>query len=200
MEQANVSALRSITDLHSLHPEHLRLRRPFHLHAVTLLASEFGIKSMDQLMEGHYTAFPVLRSPNIGFPPGSNLPRNLWVPLNRVLTGVGRFGSDICRRGLRGTASYICREENHTAHHIIYRCEDLRPPNPLDDLASPGPAGFCLFGPKRRDRLRVTVHTNEKEALRCIYCDGQWIFVCCQSQRQSYGIHTSSAHHYPNAM
>jgi len=98
--------------------------------------------SMDELMEGHYTSQFCL-SPNIGLSPGSNLPRNLWVTLNRLRTGVGCFGSNICHWGLRETASCICGEENQTSHHIIYHCEALRAPNSLDDLVSPGPEGVC---------------------------------------------------------
>ena len=57
-------------------------------------------KSMDELTEGLYT-FQFCVSPNIGFPTGSNLPRNLWVTLHRFKTGVGRFGTDMCLWGLR---------------------------------------------------------------------------------------------------
>jgi len=58
-------------------------------------------------------------------------------------TGVGRFASNMCQwretACPRETASYICEKENQTAQHIIYHCQAFRPPNALDDLASPGP-------------------------------------------------------------
>ena len=81
---------------------------------------------------------------NIGLSPGFNLRRNLWVTSNRLRTGVGRFGSNMCQWGLRETGS--CGEENQTAHHIIHHCKALRPPNFLDDLMSPGPEGVCWLG------------------------------------------------------
>ena len=80
-------------------------------------------------------------SANISLSPGSNLPHNLWVTLVRLRTGVGRFASNMCQWELRETALCICGKENHTAHHIIYHCEALGPPNSLDDLVSPGPEG-----------------------------------------------------------
>jgi len=62
------------------------------------------------------------------------------VTSNRLRTGVGSFGSDMCWcGGLRETASCIWRADKQTEHHIILRCETLRPLNVLDDLASPSP-------------------------------------------------------------
>ena len=112
--------------------------------AATLIASGFEIKRV--WMNSWKDIKPPSKfclSPNIGLSPGSNLPRNLWVTLNRLRTGVGCFGSNICHWGLRETASCICGEENQTSHHIIYHCEALRAPNSLDDLVSPGPEGVC---------------------------------------------------------
>ena len=83
---------------------------------------------------------------HIGLTPGSNFPCNLWVTLNRLRTGVGRFSSDMCQWGLTETASCICAEESQPAHHIIYHCEALRPPNSLDDLVSTGPEGIRRLG------------------------------------------------------
>ena len=47
-----------------------------------------------------------------------------------------------CQWELRDSLVHM-RGENQTAHHIIYHCEALRPPNSLDDLMSPGPDGVC---------------------------------------------------------
>jgi len=119
-------------------------RRLFHRHAATLKASGFEIKrSWMNTWKDITPPSQFCLSPNIGLSPGSHLPRNLWVAVNRLRTGVGRFGSIMCQWGLRETASCICGEENQTAHHIIYHCEALRPPNSLDDLVSPGPEGVC---------------------------------------------------------
>ena len=74
----------------------------------------------------------------------ANLPLYLWVTLNRLRTGVGRFGSNMCQWGLRETGSCICGEENQIAHQFVYHCEALRPPNSLDDLVSP--EGVCWLG------------------------------------------------------
>ena len=95
---------------------------------------------------GRTLHLPVLLEPNIGLPPGSNLPRNLWVTLNRPRSGVGGFRSNMCQWGLWETALCICGEENQTAHHIIYHCEALRPPSSFDGLVSPGPEGVCWLG------------------------------------------------------
>jgi len=46
---------------------------------------------------------------NIGLSFGSYLSHNIWVTLNRLITGVGHFSSNMCQRGLRETASCICR-------------------------------------------------------------------------------------------
>jgi len=53
------------------------------------------------------------------------------------------------------------REENQTAHDVIYHCQALRPPNTLDDLVPPGPEGVRLVGSTCRNRLRVAAHTKE---------------------------------------
>jgi len=99
----------SIPDLQSLQPQRLKSRRPFHRHAATRIASGFEIKRA--WMNSWKDITPPSQfclSPNIGLSPGSNLPRNLWLTLNRLRTGVGRFGSNMCQWGLGETASCAC--------------------------------------------------------------------------------------------
>ena len=43
--------------------------------------------------------------PNI--PPGADLPRREWVTLNHLRTGVGRFGANMYRWGLRPSAACL---------------------------------------------------------------------------------------------
>ena len=112
--------------------------------AATQIASGFEIKRV--WMNSWKDITPPSKfclSPNIGLSPGSNnFPRNVWVTVNRLRTGVGRFVSNMSQWGLRETTSCICGEENKTAHHIIYHCEAIRPPNSLDDLVSPAQRVF----------------------------------------------------------
>ena len=51
-------------------------------------------------------------------PPGSDLPRKLWVTLNRLRAGVGRFGAEMHKWGLRTSASYACGAATQNAEHI----------------------------------------------------------------------------------
>ena len=47
-------------------------------------------------------------TPDTTAPPGSDLPRKLWVILNRLRAGVGRFGAEMHKWGLRTSASCAC--------------------------------------------------------------------------------------------
>jgi len=78
-----------------------------------------------------------LRSPLLRLPPGLELPRSLWVALNRSRTGSDRCGTCFYRRGMLDTPKCICGPQKHSANHIIFDCNILRPPNRLEDLRSP---------------------------------------------------------------
>jgi len=68
---------------------------------------------------------------------GSEQPLSLWVALNRLRTGVGRFGICLYRWGILDTSTCICGAEEQSANHVIFYCNILTPPNCLEDLLSP---------------------------------------------------------------
>jgi len=78
-----------------------------------------------------------LVNPAVCLPSDSELPRNLWVALNRLRNGVGRFGTYLYRWGMPDTPKCTCGAEEQSANHIIFDCNILRPPNCLEDLQSP---------------------------------------------------------------
>ena len=53
---------------------------------------------------------------------GDELSRLSWVRLNRLRTGIGRFGSLIHRWGLTTTAVCDCGAERQTPEHLLYQC------------------------------------------------------------------------------
>ena len=66
--------------------------------------------------------------------PGSDLPREAWVKLNRLRTGGGRFIADMWRWGLSKSPACDCGADQQTANHIITECPLYRPPNGLHGL------------------------------------------------------------------
>ena len=67
--------------------------------------------------------------------PGSDLPRQAWVKLNRLLTGVGRFNADLWRWGLSKSPACDCGADQQTANHIITECPPYRPPKLMVSMA-----------------------------------------------------------------
>ena len=55
-------------------------------------------------------------------PLGMSLPRAAWVRLNRLRSGVGRFGSFIYKWGLAPFSNCECGATEQTADHIISQC------------------------------------------------------------------------------
>ena len=75
--------------------------------------------------------------PDVGFPPpGVDLPRQAWVRLNRLRTGVGRFRSSMHKWGLAPSAACECGAEEQTADHVILECPLYRAPNGSHGLLS----------------------------------------------------------------
>ena len=79
--------------------------------------------------------------PATAVPPGADLPRREWVTLNRLRTGVGRFGANMHRWGLSTSAACPCGAPEQTADHILLECTKLGPPLGSDtNLNNPCPA------------------------------------------------------------
>ena len=55
-------------------------------------------------------------------PIGMNLTRTVRVKLNRLRTGVGRFGSSMHKWSLASSAKCECGASEQTADHIILTC------------------------------------------------------------------------------
>ena len=55
-------------------------------------------------------------------PPGHELSRLAWVGLNRLCTGIGRFGSLMHSWGLTPSAVCDCGAERQTPEHLLYQC------------------------------------------------------------------------------
>ena len=55
-------------------------------------------------------------------PPGHELSRLAWIRLNRLRTGIGRFGSLMHSWGLTTTAVCDCGAERQIPEHLLYQC------------------------------------------------------------------------------
>ena len=66
--------------------------------------------------------------------PGSDLPRQAWVKLNRLCTGVGSSSADMWRWDLSKSPVCNCRADQHTTNYIIMECPLYRPPKGLCGL------------------------------------------------------------------
>ena len=63
-----------------------------------------------------------------------------WVTLNRLRTGVGRFGANMYHWGLRPSTACLCGAPEQTADHILSECTRLGPHlGSPTDLTNPCP-------------------------------------------------------------
>ena len=65
---------------------------------------------------------------------GMSLTRTAWVKLNRLRTGVGRFGTSMHKSGLATSAKCECGASEQTADHIILTCPTHRAPRGIMGL------------------------------------------------------------------
>ena len=66
--------------------------------------------------------------------PGSDLPRQAWIKLNRLCTGLGHFNAGMWRWGLSKSPTCDCGADQQTANHIITECPLYCPPDGLHGL------------------------------------------------------------------
>ena len=65
---------------------------------------------------------------------GVGLSRRTWTRLNRLRTGVGRFGANVLRWGLSMSDTCDCGAEQTTDHITSGRCPVYRPPEVMNGL------------------------------------------------------------------
>ena len=87
----------------------LRSRRPFSRQAASLANSNFNLMEQwkHDWQETIVKPVQLTITPGTNIPPGADLPRREWVTLNRLRTGVGRFGANMYRWGLRPSAACL---------------------------------------------------------------------------------------------
>ncbi len=119
-----------------LGPQRLKSRHSFSRHAVRLVNSQFNICE-SWITDWQQESLPAHL--NTALPPGAELPRKEWVSLNRLQTGVGRFGVFMYRWGLRQSAPCQCGAPEQTAQHPMDECPIFSPPVDLN-LCHPGPS------------------------------------------------------------
>ena len=69
-------------------------------------------------------------------PLGHGLPRKAWVQLNRLRTGIGKFGDSMVKWGFGNNNLCQCGEPQ-TANHIVIDCKSIGPPCNLTDIDNP---------------------------------------------------------------
>ena len=125
------------------HPRRLKSRHPF-VPAAQLLLSEASNHNISVALWADYkwsaewnsnttklrTFIPDAGSRTLG----ASLPRQAWVRLNRLRTGVGLFRSTAHRWGVVASPSCECGAEEQTADHIINNCNIFRPPRGEEGL------------------------------------------------------------------
>ena len=123
--------------------ERVKSRRPFVPAARKLLhnLSELGIRAAQwtyliwdteysKSMSALGVYIPRVSKKTIGM----SLTRTAWIKLNRLRTGVGRFGSSMRKWGHASSAKCECGASEQTADHIILTCPIHRAPRRIMGL------------------------------------------------------------------
>ena len=71
-------------DPQSLRPQRLKSRHPFYRHAAEHHSCDHDIEAWNEGWTKHQRPKQLMVTPNTTAPPGSDLPRKLWVTLNRL--------------------------------------------------------------------------------------------------------------------
>ena len=74
---------------------------------------------------------------------GHCLPRKAWVQLNRLRTGIGKFGDSMVKWGFGNDNLCQCGEPQ-TAYHIVNDCKSIGPPCNLTDVDNPMPKRYLM--------------------------------------------------------
>ena len=129
------------------HRHRLTSRKPWRDQALLLLSQANGlppklcsrirnIESYQQ--EASYTRLRrFIHSPTTN-PPGADLPRELWVKLNRIRSGARIFNASKHRFGWSSSGLCECGREQQTADHLM-SCPDMPEVDELE-IACVGPA------------------------------------------------------------
>lgn len=120
----------------------LKSRRPFATHAQDLLRTTPADISKASWMRARWkdqwkAAGPSRLHQFIKDPtdvPGQHLTRREWTTLNRLRTGVGRFGAVMQKWGLTDSAHCECGDPSQTLEHVMSTCPKFRPPNGIQGL------------------------------------------------------------------
>ena len=132
-----------VTELRAPSKEKLKSRHPFATAARKLLhnLSELGIRAAQWTNLTWGTEYSKSMSalcvyiPRVSTRPiAMSLTRTAWVKLNRLRTGVGRFGSSVHKWGLAPSAKCECGARKQTVDHIISTCPTHRVPQGIMGL------------------------------------------------------------------
>ena len=104
----------------------LKSRKPFIIEAQGLLAQNTNVPTrIHNTWKDNWTKnITRLHSfvTDVGpLPPGHELSRLAWIRLNRLRTGIGRFGSLMHSWGLTPIAVCDCGAERQTPEHLLYQ-------------------------------------------------------------------------------
>ena len=123
---------------------------------------------------------------------GVGLSRRAWTQLNRLRTGVGRFGANMLRWGLSTSDCCDCGAEQTADHITSGRCPIHRPPEGMHGLIELDVQTRTWLENSAPDVWWVCDGTREKKHI--IYCFTHWQHsICCNQHHLLF--HTLTTHH-----